>query len=228
MTTRLLALVGVLLALCLVSACGGDDAGPDTTPAEALAAAKEKFDAAESIRFSLSTRDEPENGNGVLSATGTLARPPAFEGEAEVLFQGVRVTIPIVAVDGKVYAELPLTSGFNEIDPTEYGAPDPADFIDPQTGISTLLTELEGLEEEEQKRDGDRILSRYSGTLTGEQLKPIIPSAAEGEYDTVVGIDEDGRPRTVEATGPFFGAGTEVTYRISLTDYGKAVTITKP
>ena len=145
-----------------------------------------------------------------------------------MLFQGVRVTIPIVAVDGKVYAELPLTSGFNEIDPAEYGAPDPADFVDPETGISTLLTELDGLEEEEQKRDGDRILSRYSGTLTGDRLEPIVPSAAEGEYDTVVGVDEDGRLRNIEATGPFFGQGTEVTYRISLTDYGKAVTITAP
>lgn len=228
MTTRLLALVGVLLALFLVSACGGDDTETDKTPAQALAEAKAKFDAAESIRFSLATRDEPGSGNGVLSATGTLARPPAFEGEAEVLFQGVRVTIPIVAVDGKVYAELPLTSGFNEINPAEYGAPDPADFIDPETGISMLLTELDGLKEEEQKRDGDRILSRYSGTLTGDRLEPIIPSAAEGEYDTVVGVDEDGRLRNIEATGPFFGQGTEVTYRISLTDYGKAVTITKP
>lgn len=228
MTTRPLALAGVLLALFLVSACGGDDTGTDETPAEVLAEAKDKFDAAESIRFRLATRDEPQSGNGVLSATGILARPPAFEGEAEVLFQGVRVTIPIVAVDGKVYAELPLTSGFNEIDPAEYGAPDPADFIDPETGISTLLTELDGLEEEEQKRDGDRILSRYSGTLTGDRLEPIVPSAAEGEYDTVVGVDEDGRLRNIEATGPFFGQGTEVTYRISLTDYGKAVTITAP
>ena len=34
--------------------------------------------------------------------------------------------MPVVAVDGKVYAQLPLTTGYQDIDPAEYGAPDPA------------------------------------------------------------------------------------------------------
>lgn len=228
MKNRLLALLGVLLALLLVS-CGGDESKTEgKSPQEVLTLAKEKFDEAKSVQFRLATNDEPESGNGILTATGVLARPAAFEGEAEALFQGIRVTIPIVAVDGKVYAELPMTSRFTAINPNEFGAPDPADFIDPEAGISTLLTQMTGVKDDGETRDGDRILHNYSGTLTGDKVKAIVPSAVDGDYDTVVGIDQDGLVRNVEVTGPFFGKGTSVTYRISLTDYGKSVTITKP
>lgn len=228
MRSRLLALFGALLALLLVTGCGGG--GTETegkTPRQVLAAAKAKFDAAQSVQLTIITDDEPK-GDGLLSASGTLTRQPAFEGEADVVYRGIRATIPATAIGNDVYVKLPLTTGYSKIDPADFGIPNPADFIDPDQGISTLLTKLKGLKKEGQKRDGDVILTEYSGTLTAESIKSAIGLGADGDFDTVVGIDQDGEIHGLQVTGPFFGKGTTVTYRISISDYGKAITIKKP
>jgi lipoprotein LprG len=132
-------------------------------------------------------------------------------------------------VDDKVYAKLPLTPRYTQIDPAEYGAPDPADFADTEAGVSALLTRMEGVEEGEDVREGSKVLSTYSGTLSGDLVKPIIPSAsAEGTYQTRVGIDQDGYISTLEVTGEFFSGGGDETYQLSLDDYGRSVTVKKP
>jgi lipoprotein LprG len=237
MTSRLrarrAALSGALLALVLpLAACGGDDSGADSdepTAQEVLAEAKQKFDDAESVRLTLSTDSEPTSGDAVLGADGTLTQQPAFEGEVKVLLAGFTADVPVVSVDDKVYAKLPLTPRYTQIDPAEYGAPDPADFADTEAGVSALLTRLEGVEKGKDVREGGKILSTYTGTLSGDLVKPIIPSAsAKGSYDTTVGIDRDGYISTLEVTGEFFSGGGDETYQLSLDDYGRSVTITKP
>lgn len=224
---RLLPLTGALLALLLVAGCGGGDKTDEKTPQDVLAAAKSQFDKAESVQFTIITDDEPK-GDGLLSASGTLTRQPAFEGEAEVLYKGVRATVPATAIGDDVWVKLPFGGGFQKIDPADFGIPNPSSFIDPDKGISTLLTQLKGLKKQGQKRDGDKILTEYSGTLTAASVKSAIGIGAAGDFDTVVGIDEDGAIRGLSVTGPFFGKGTSVTYRISISDYGKAITIKKP
>lgn len=227
MRNRLLALVAALLALFLVTGCGGGDKADEKTPQEVLTAAKAKFDKAESVQFRIVTDDEPE-GDGLLSATGTLTRQPAFEGEAEVLYRGIRATVPATAIGDDVWVKLPLTTSYTKIDPADFGIPNPSSFIDPDKGISTLLTQLEDLKDEGERRDGDDILKQYSGTLTAETVKSAIGIGADGDFETLIGVGEDGAVQNLEVTGPFFGKGTTVTYRISITDYGKAITIKKP
>lgn len=229
------AVVGAaVLALVLpLAGCGGDDGDGDggggDSPEEALTAAKEKFDDAESVRLRLSTESTPTSGDAVLGADGTLTQQPAFEGEVKVVISGFTADVPIVSLDGEVLAKLPMTPKYTAIDPAEYGAPDPADFVDPDAGISTLLTQLEDVEEGEQTRQGDLILTTYTGTLPGERVKPIIPSADEkGTYETEIGLDEDGLIRTLEVTGDFFEADGDVTYEVTLDDYDKPVTVKKP
>jgi lipoprotein LprG len=195
-----LALIGLLALLLPVAGCGGDgsDKKSGADPQAVLAAAKKKFDEAASVHFTMSTKSVPTKGDAVLGADGTLTHQPAFKGDVKVLFSGFTTTIPVVSVDGKVHAKIPLTPAFSTIDPAEYGAPDPADFADPAKGISGLLLNLEGAKETGRKRDGKVVVTTYAGTLTGELVAPIIPSASEsGSYDTVVGIDQDGRIATL-------------------------------
>lgn len=223
------ALAATLLVSGLISGCGEDNESAETSPAEVMETAKKNFDDASSVHISLSTDSTPSKGNGVLGATGDVTQDPAFNGNVKVVLSGLTATVPVTSIGGKVYAKLPLQTKFAVIDPAEYGAPDPADFADPENGLSGLLTKLEGLKKGEEKRSGDKILTTYTGTLPGTAVEKIIPSAvAEETYETRIGVDEDGFASTVKVTGPFFSGNDDVTYDVKLSEYDKGVKITAP
>lgn len=229
--TRRTAAVSVVLALLLpLAACGGStSASKGKTAEQVLATAKQKFDDAKSVHLSLSTADKPTKGDAVLGADGTLTHQPAFDGKVTVVLGGFNADVPVVSIGGKVYAKLPLTPKYVPINPAEYGAPDPADFADPAKGISGLLLKLDGAKKDGQKRDGDQVLTMYTGTLTGDLVQPIIPSADKARsYATTVGIDQSGRISTLRITGNFFAHDGDVTYDVAFTDYGKSVKISAP
>lgn len=224
--------LGLVVALLLAGCGGGSDdtkKSAATTPAQVMATAKKHFDDASSVHISLSTTSTPSAGNGVLGATGDVTHDPAFEGDVKVVLSGLTATVPITSFGGKVYAKLPLQTKYSVIKPSEYGAPDPADFADPDNGLSALLTRLHGLKEGEKTRNAGTILTSYSGTLPGAAVKKIIPSAVSAKtYDTIVGVDEKGNATTVKVTGPFFTGNDDVTYDVKLSDYGKGVKISAP
>ena len=181
------------------------------------------------MHIALSTKSTPSEGNGVLAATGDVTHAPAFEGDVKVVLGGLTATVPITAVDGKVYAKLPLQTKYAVIKPSEYGAPDPANFVDPDKGLSSLLTQIDGLKKGKQTRDGDQILTTYTGTLPGEVVKQIIPSAdSSATYKTSVGIDDKGYATKVSITGPFFADGKDVTYDVAFSKYDEGVKISAP
>ncbi|MBO9520489.1 MAG: LppX_LprAFG lipoprotein [Nocardioidaceae bacterium] len=228
MRTRAAAL-GLALALAVTGCGGGEEGGAKADPQKVLAKAKTSFDQASSVHLTMSTGSKPETGDAVLGADGTLTHQPAFDGKVKVLFKGFNTEIPIVAVDGKVYAKLPFAASYAAIDPSEYGAPDPADFADPAAGISGLLLRLDGLKQKGKTREGKQVLTTYAGTLPGTLVKPIIPSANQtGTYRTLVGIDGEGRIATLSVTGAFFSGAGDVTYDLAFDDYDKSVTIKKP
>jgi len=220
----------VLSATMLVSGCGHDEKkSADKTPAQVMETAKKHFDEASSVHIALSTASRPPDGNGVLGATGDVTHDPAFKGDVKAFLSGLTATVPITSVDGKVYAKLPFATKYAPIDPSRYGAPDPADFADPDNGLSALLTQMEGLKKGKEKRSGETILTTYTGTIPGDAVKKIIPSAVAKEtYEASVGVDEEGYATTVTVTGPFFTGSDDVTYDVKLTGYDKGVKITAP
>jgi lipoprotein LprG len=231
MTRRTVALAGAALALLLpVTACGGSDSATNGKSAhDVLALAKKQFDGAKSVHLALSTDAKPKSGDAVLGAEGTLTHQPAFEGKVTVVLGGFNADVPVVAIEDKVYAKLPLTPKYVTIDPAEYGSPNPADFANPEAGISGLLLKLDGAKKAGQKREGDVVLTTYTGTLTGDLVEPIIPSASKsGSYRTTVGIDGDGRIITLQVSGDFFDHDGDVTYDLRFSDYGKNVQVEAP
>lgn len=219
-----------LVTPILLTGCGDSTKkAAEKSPSDVMATAKKNFDDASSVHIALSTTSTPSSGNGVLGATGDVTHDPAFEGDVKVVLSGLTATVPITSAGGKVYAKLPLQTKYSVIKPSEYGAPDPADFADPENGLSGLLTKLEGLKKGDQARSGDTILTNYTGTLPGAAVKKVIPSAvAEETYQTRVGVDQKGNATTVKVTGPFFAGNDDVTYDVKLTEYDKGVEITAP
>ena len=226
----LAALAAVTALATTLGACSDDGGhGSEETPEDVLAAAKVALDETSGVTLSLATEQLPDGVDGVLEATGVATRAPAFDGDLVVLVNGLEVDVPVVSVDSTVWAMLPFTRSFSEVDPADYGAPDPARLMDPDSGLSTWLTAATDVEEGERVRDGEVVLSSYTGTLPGRVVDASIPSADEdATFPATFRIDEDGRLRAVDVSGPFYGPQGTVDYTVGVDDYGADPDISAP
>ena len=220
---------GVLLVTA--TACSGDDSSAsDTPPEDVLAAAKTTLDETSGVNLTLRTDNLPDGVTGVEEAEGIATHAPAFEGTITVNLLGQAVEVPVVAVDGTVYAELPFTSGFQDVEPGDYGAPDPAQLMNPDAGLSTLLSETSDLERGDSVRGGDdntEVLTEYSGTVPGDVMQNVIPTAS-GDFDVVYTITDDDELRTARLTGVFYEDSEPMSYTVTFEDYGTEKDITAP
>lgn len=223
--------VAVLLALVVsLTACsgGGKDAA-GTSPADALAAAKKTLDDTSGLTIGLSTPKLPSRVNGLLDAKGVATHAPAFKGTIKVSASGITADADVVAVDGVVNAKLPFTSKFVAIDPADYGAPDPADLMNTDAGLSSLLTAGTDVQEGKKVRDGKVVLTSYTTTLPGDDVATVIPSAdTSATFDATFTVTDEDELSKAVLTGPFYATGGDVTYTITFADYGSKPTITKP
>jgi lipoprotein LprG len=214
-------------ALIALTGCkGGDSPSSDQSPDERMAEAKQSFDAAEYIAFTLASADLPPDIDGLLSAEGTGTHAPAFDGEVKVQTD-FDITAPLVAVDDDVYVKLPFSS-WSTIDPAAYGAPDPAQLLADDGGISSLFTATEGLEAGDEKRDGETVLTNIDGTIPGESVRQVFPSAGTDDFDVIYTLTDANDIDGIEITGPFYEGSEDVTYSIDLNLDGDPVEIEAP
>lgn len=224
---RLLLAFAAALVLA-VSGCSDGSADSDLSPDERLEEAKAGFDDAEFIGFQLETEELPDGlDEGLLTAEGTGTHDPAFTGEVKVKTRLGDITAPLVAVDGNVYAELPFT-GWSELDPAEYGAPDPAGLMDTESGISSLFTATQDVSEGDSERDGEKVLTQIDGTLPAEAVQGVFPSSGDADFDVTYLLDDDNVVDSVTIDGPFYDGYDPVTYRIDLDLAGDEVEIEPP
>jgi lipoprotein LprG len=223
-------LPAVLVPLVLLAAgCSGDDGGGEETPEDTLAAAKTKLDETSGVQLELSTEALPKKVDGLVNASGVGTHAPAFEGTVDLSVNQLSLEVPVVAVDGDVWAKLPFTTKYARVDPADYGAPDPAQLMDTSTGISSWLTEATEVEEGDRVREGSTVLSSYSGTLSGEVVAGSIPTAdTAAAFPVTFRIDDEGTLQSVDISGPFYGGDDDVDYTVRLTDYGVEQEITRP
>lgn len=228
---RTVVLVAVVAVLWALAGCSGPDSGESAkaTPTERLAAAKKQLDDTSGVRIGLSTPELPAGVSGLISARGTGTHAPAFDGTIKVAATGVTADAAVVAVDGVVYAKLPFTSKYAEIDPADYGAPDPAVLLAKDEGLSSLLTTATGVKQGKQVRDGSKVLTRFDGTLPGSAVKRVIPSAStSATFDATFTLSDDDQLSEAVLAGPFYASGGDVTYTITFDQYGTRTEITKP
>jgi lipoprotein LprG len=228
----------LLLAVCLALAAGvlagcSDDQGSvsdERSLDEVMELAKTTLDETSGVNLSLKTTDLPPGVTGVKEATGVGVHPPAFEGSLTVVLSGTEFNVPVIAVDDKVYAQIPLTPGWSDVDPAEYGAPDPARLMRPDTGFAALLPATQGLEEGESVRGGEdnrEVLTEFTGTVPGDAVSNVLPGA-EGNFDATYTITADGELREAVLTGVFYPDTESMTYTIGFEDYGTEKKIAAP
>jgi lipoprotein LprG len=218
-----------LLALV---ACSGDEppVSEGATPEEVMALAKQTLDETSGVRLDLRTDEVPAGVSGISAATGVGTHAPAFDGTLTVVLAGQAFDVPVIAVDGTVWAQVPLTPGWQDVDPADYAAPDPLQLMSTDAGFSSLLTQTAVLEEGESVRGGennDEVLTEYTGTVPGDVVSNVIPSAS-GDFDATYTISDDGELRTAVLTGVFYPDTEAMTYTIGFDDYGTEQDITAP
>ena len=226
------ALAASVLTLAL-AACSGDDSGPkadEQTPDEVLAAAQQKLTETSGVQLSMTTDDPPEGLNAIQKAVGVATDAPGFDGKLTVTLSGQAFEVPVIAVDDVVCAQIPLTPGWSDVDPKDYGAPDPAGFLSPDDGFAAMLDNVTGLEKGDSVRGGannDEILTTYSGTIPGADVAKVIPGAA-GDFDLTAQVTDDDELREMALTGVFYKGATANTYTIGFDGYGATKDLQAP
>jgi lipoprotein LprG len=225
-----LALVGTL-ALSGCSDDGKENGSGDKSPQEVLSAAATTLNETSGVNLTLSTTDLPDGVSGITEADGIATNAPAFEGTITVIFAGQSVDVPVVAVDDVVWAQVPFAPGWQDIDPGEYGAPDPAALISAETGFSSLLDVTADLQEGETVRggaDNTEVLTTFTGTVPGPAMKKVIPSSSGDSFEAEYLVSDDGELRQAVLTGVFYPKSTEMTYTVDFADYGTSKDIVAP
>src|SRR6476620_10480071 len=193
------ALCVVTVASCSSDPGGGAPAATQQSPAQRLAAAKAKVDAAPSVHLKLASANVPQGASGVVSADGWGKHPPAFKGTFKVTLKGVPADAEITSIGGEVYAKL------------------------------TLLTATTSPVAGDKVRQGSEVLSTIKGSLPGKAVTDLfLIGDSSGTFSVTYGLTDSQELRQVVITGPFFGAGTTSTYTLTLDQYGQPVTISKP
>jgi len=222
----------VLTALSVTATACSDDStgGSDASPEEALATAKQHLDDTSGVHLTLATDDLPDGVTGVEAAEGVGTHAPAFDGSITVVLSGQAFEVPVVAVGSSVYVQLPLTTGWQDIDPADYGAPDPAMLMSADRGFSSLLPATTDLEEGDSVRggkDNSEVLTEYTGSVSDDVVKNVIPTAS-GDFDATYTIADDGELRSARLTGVFYEGTDSMTYTVTFEDYGTEQDITAP
>jgi hypothetical protein len=220
----------VLLAVPALTACTGDDATETESAADLLAHAKHTLDETDSLHFVLDSEGAPETGTALVGGEGDIARPASFDGTLTVRAMGATLDLAVVSVDGTVYAQLPFSSSFSVVDPAQFGFGDPGALIDPETGISQLLSAAESAELGEERRVDGEVVREVTAELPGDLVEEILTSAdptraVQARFSIA---EESGELLRAELTGPFFTADDDATYILELSDFGADVEITAP
>jgi lipoprotein LprG len=222
----------MLAAALLLAGCQGDSDDKKTDTSELqkrLSAARATIDEAETVDVSLAAKSLPDGVTGVLSATGQGNHSPAFKGKVKVVTGGSTLTADVVSAEGTLKAKTSFSPLYLEIDPKSLGAPDPAALLDAETGVTRILEQTTSLEEGEKSRDGSDVLTTITGSLPGNVVSTIIPSADESKSFTVTyRLTEDDELHDATLTGPFYPQGGNVTYTVKLTTSDEPVTIKVP
>ena len=228
--TRSALVVLLVAALACLTACSSGGSGSGLSPTQSLTAAKRHLDHTSGVHIVLSTGQLPSGVNsGLLTADGVGTHQPAFQGGIKVATSGFTANAAVVAVDGKVYAKLPFTTKFATINPADYGAPDPASMMDPQSGLSSLLTSAKNVAPGKKEREGSQVLSTYTATIPGSTVAAILPSAdANGHFDATFTLTDSNVLVKAVLTGPFYPHASDVTYTIAFDQYGTKKNITAP
>lgn len=229
MTKRTRLILCAVTAAAGLGACGSSSA-PKLTAPQLLARAKSTLDAASAVKFQLSSVGVTGSSLELVGGSGDIVRNPvSIQGTFTLSEDGIQVSAKVVSVGSTFEAQLPFHTGYEKTSPASFGLTNPAQLLNAQTGLTSLLTLAEDPTLGASTRVNGELLDSVSFTVPGNSV-PVIPDEAPSKpVSLTVGIDSSSyQLRTVTLTGAFTSATSTSTYTVTLTDYNEHVTITLP
>ena len=213
-------------ALSLLAGCGMTA----VDPAQLLRDAKQSVNSAPALHFTLTSSGVTGSGTLITGGQGDARRPNSFAGTLSVVAAGFPVTVNVVSTGGVFYAQTPLSPGFDRTDPSAYGFGDPAQLLDPNHGLSSLLTACSGATNKSADLLSGEQLDEVGCSMPGTLVAKLLTSAdASQAVQATVGVDAGNHQlRRVVLVGPFFAKNSASTFTVVLDKYGENVTITPP
>lgn len=223
------AFAGVVAVLVTAACSGDDDSGAAADPVAALEQAGQRLAEASSVRFTVEGDGLPDSGTVVVGAEGVAVPPASFEGDVRIRSGALPASVAVVSVDGRLWAELPLTSGYEEINADDLGFGDPGMLIDPDHGVARLLSSGEDVTAGERVRVDGEVYEQVESVLPGDVVGSVLAIAdPDAQVRASWALDPDtGRLRQATLTGPFYDDG-EQTYTVRLDDYDAPAEISAP
>ncbi|MBJ7594606.1 MAG: LppX_LprAFG lipoprotein [Candidatus Dormibacteraeota bacterium] len=222
-----LLVVGIVLTM--LAGCGSST-NATLDPAQLLRDAKQSIDSASALHFTLTSQGAVGNGTLITGGQGDARRPDSFTGSLSVVAAGFPVTVNVVSTGGVFYAQTPLTPRYERTDPSAYGFGDPAQFLDPNHGLSSLLTSCSGATNKSADLLNGEQLDEVGCSIPGALVAKLLTSADPSQaVQATVGVDAGTHQlRRVSLVGPFFDKAHASTFTVVLDKFGENVTITPP
>lgn len=220
--------MAVAALIAAVSGCGGKQY--ETDARAVLQQGKQSIDAASAVHFNLTSSNAQGSGTLITGADGDAHRPDGFRGTLTVVQSGFNVTVHIISAQGFFFVQLPFTSTYSPTDPSKYGFGNPATLLDPNLGLSSLVTSAITAKMSDRDRYNGEELYEVDVTLPGDKVAALLTSADKTQTVTGrIGVNVDTHQiRRVVLTGPFFDKQKTSTYTLVLDKYGENVSITPP
>lgn len=219
-----------MVAIAAALAGCGSSRQYETDAHNVLLEAKRVIDNAPAVHFHLTSSDAQGTGTLITGADGDAHRPDGFRGTLTVVQSGFNVTVHIISAGGYFYVLLPFSSSYEPTDPAKYGFGNPATLLDPNLGLSTLLTSANSASMGDRDRLNGEELYEINVSLPGDRVAALLTSADKTQpVSGVIGVDVDTHQiRRVVLTGPFFDKSQKSSFTLILDKYGENVAITPP
>ena len=233
MNRALLPLAVAATASLLLAGCGSDNSATSgKSPDDVMAAAKKKLDDTSGVEVSLKASADP-GSDYLKAADGTIvADPPGFDGTVAGRVSGLSDSgIHVISAGGTLWIDVPILGWTDQYQAKDLCAPDPATLLDPDSGVSDLLTSATGLKAGKSERDtsdASVVVTPYSGKESVDAIKKVLPCANGDSFDVTFDIQDDGSLRSADLTGAFFPGADPITYTIAITKYDVTKDIKAP
>jgi len=222
--------LGTLLAVALLSACGGSQqpVDPEATLRDAAAAMAKLTTVKADLKF---TKGAITFQGFTLFSAKTSVRLP---GDSDTIYtvkeQDLAISLEVVIAGGHVYLHLPFST-YQEMTGSQAAAiPDLAKLFDPATGLPAIIPAGRNLSDAGADKVDGVDVQKINATYSADQLNSMFAQLSSTvDVKAVVWVGaSDHLIRKAQLDGAFGDGGKEAAVEVDISGFNAAVNITPP